>query len=315
AIPASSTRVPLLHSPESNDHAAELNGKKKFSRRGVKETEDRIPKGTSNSSVVNVDDGSSNAGDEDSCSTRAGDAFAFDFSILRVGSGRKEGKNRVEFVTRQLFPMDGGGGGELTQEQSSRPNWVDLTFGQARFGGGFESFTTAAAAAAAASEEEPTGAEVAKLAKLEVDGFQLGTKIATTGDNSWPMPVNLKRLIWNTQKTFKVDLRRSSDMHLMEIVEAVDKLQERLKVVTGDDAMSMEAQKNATLFFSILLCSTFARASPAYQYGIDASFMVSPKIAMEIDCRGRQRGHRSKKISCKVTESIPLACISPTHNA
>ncbi|KAK2989437.1 hypothetical protein RJ640_018755 [Escallonia rubra] len=98
----------------------------------------------------------------------------------------------------------------------------------------------------------------AEVQKLEADGFQLGTKIATTGDNSWPMPVNLKRLIWNAHKTFKVDLRRSSDMHLMEIVEAVDELQERLKVVTGDDAMSMEAQKNATLFFSILLRSTFA---------------------------------------------------------
>ncbi|KAK2998610.1 hypothetical protein RJ639_022997 [Escallonia herrerae] len=189
--------------------------------------------GTSNSSTVNADGVSSNAGDKDSCSTRTGDAFAFNFGILRVGSGRKEGENRAEFMTRQLFLVDGGGGGELTQEQSSRPNWVDLTFGQAGSG---------------------------------AYGFQLGTEIATTGDNSWPMPVNLKRLIWNAQKTFKVDLRRSSDMHLMEIVEAVDKLQERLKVVTGDDAMSMEAQKNATLFFSILLRSTFANKRVLNEY-------------------------------------------------
>ncbi|KAH0969209.1 hypothetical protein GBA52_028934 [Prunus armeniaca] len=47
-------------------------------------------------------------------------------------------------------------------------------------------------------------------------------------------------------------------MHPMEIVEAIDKLQERLKVVPGDDLLSVEAQKNATLFFSILLRSTFA---------------------------------------------------------
>ncbi|KAK3032567.1 hypothetical protein RJ639_036806 [Escallonia herrerae] len=51
--------------------------------------------GTSNSSVVNADSRSSNAGDEDSCSMRAGDAFAFDFGILRVGSGQKEGENRI----------------------------------------------------------------------------------------------------------------------------------------------------------------------------------------------------------------------------
>ncbi|KAH0971040.1 hypothetical protein GBA52_023196 [Prunus armeniaca] len=50
----------------------------------------------------------------------------------------------------------------------------------------------------------------------------------------------------------------TSDMHPMEIVEAIDKLQERLKVVPGDDLLSVEAQKNATLFFSILLRSTFA---------------------------------------------------------
>ncbi|KAK2981349.1 hypothetical protein RJ640_013140 [Escallonia rubra] len=69
-----------------------------------------------------------------------------------------------------------------------------------------------------------------EVQKLDADRFQLGTEIATTSDNSWHMPVNLKRLIWNAQKTFKVDLRRPSDMHSMEIVEATDKLHERLKV-------------------------------------------------------------------------------------
>ncbi|KAL0392464.1 UNVERIFIED_CONTAM: DNA-directed RNA polymerase II subunit RPB1 [Sesamum radiatum] len=91
----------------------------------------------------------------------------------------------------------------------------------------------------------------AEVQKLEADRYQLGTEIATTGDNSWPLPVNIKRLVLNAQKTFKVDFRRPSDMHPMEIVEAVDKLQERLKVVVGDDYLSMEAQKNATLFFNI----------------------------------------------------------------
>ncbi|KAI4986177.1 hypothetical protein ZWY2020_018807 [Hordeum vulgare] len=102
--------------------------------------------------------------------------------------------------------------------------------------------------------------------KLEADRLQLGTEIVTTGDITWPMPVNLKRLIWNAQKTFKIDLRRSSDMHPLEIVEAMDKLQERLKVVPGDDAMSVEAQKNATLLFNILLRSTFASKRVLKEY-------------------------------------------------
>lgn len=106
----------------------------------------------------------------------------------------------------------------------------------------------------------------AEVQKLEADRYQLGTEIATTGDNTWPMPVNLQRLIWNAQKTFKVDSRRTSDMHPMEIVEALDKLQEKLKVVPGDDLMSMEAQKNATLLFNILLCSTFASKRVLNEY-------------------------------------------------
>uniref|UniRef100_A0A453CSM0 DNA-directed RNA polymerase subunit n=1 Tax=Aegilops tauschii subsp. strangulata TaxID=200361 RepID=A0A453CSM0_AEGTS len=108
----------------------------------------------------------------------------------------------------------------------------------------------------------------AEFQKLEADRLQLGTEIATTGDITWPMPVNLKRLIWNAQKTFKIDLRRPSDMHPMEIVEAMDKLQERLKVVPGDDAMSIEAQKNATLLFNILLRSTFASKRVLKEYGL-----------------------------------------------
>ncbi|KAJ9703826.1 hypothetical protein PVL29_005200 [Vitis rotundifolia] len=106
----------------------------------------------------------------------------------------------------------------------------------------------------------------AEVQKLEADRNQLGTEIATTGDSFWPMPVNLKRLIWNAQKTFKIDLRRPSDMHPMKIVEAVDKLQERLKVVPEDDLISMEAQKNATLLFNILLRSTFASKRVLNEY-------------------------------------------------
>ncbi|XP_065856882.1 DNA-directed RNA polymerase II subunit RPB1-like [Euphorbia lathyris] len=106
----------------------------------------------------------------------------------------------------------------------------------------------------------------AEVQKLEVDRLQLGREIATTGDSSWPLPVNLMRLIWNAQKTFKVDTRKPSDIHPMEVVEAVDKLQERLKVVPGEDQLSVEAQKNATLFFGILLRSTLASKRVLQEY-------------------------------------------------
>lgn len=106
----------------------------------------------------------------------------------------------------------------------------------------------------------------AEVQKLEADRRQLCTEIAPSGDNSWPLPVNLKRLIWNAQKIFKIDFKKPSDMHPMEIVEAVDKLQERLKVVPGEDHISVEAQKNATLFFNCLLRSTLASKRVLKEY-------------------------------------------------
>ncbi|KAL3846325.1 hypothetical protein ACJIZ3_003728 [Penstemon smallii] len=96
----------------------------------------------------------------------------------------------------------------------------------------------------------------AEVQKLEADRYQLGTEIATTGDNSWPLPVNIRRLVLNAQKTFKVDFRRPSDMHPMEIVEAVDKLQERLKVVVG----------MLLFFFNILLRSALASKRVLKEY-------------------------------------------------
>jgi hypothetical protein len=41
-----------------------------------------------------------------------------------------------------------------------------------------------------------------ELAALRKDHHELATEVIPTGDASWPMPVNLKRLIWNAQKTF-----------------------------------------------------------------------------------------------------------------
>ncbi|XP_057856467.2 DNA-directed RNA polymerase II subunit RPB1 [Cryptomeria japonica] len=106
----------------------------------------------------------------------------------------------------------------------------------------------------------------AELEKLVSDRQQLATEIATNGDSSWHLPVNLKRLIWNAQKLFKVDPRKPSDMHPVEVVEALDKLQEKLIIVPGSDPLSIEAQKNATLFFNILLRSTLASKRVLKEY-------------------------------------------------
>uniref|UniRef100_A0A5B7A896 Putative ethylene-responsive transcription factor RAP2-7 isoform X1 n=1 Tax=Davidia involucrata TaxID=16924 RepID=A0A5B7A896_DAVIN len=105
--------------------------------------------GTSNSSIVNAE-ASSNAGDDDSCSTRAGcgDIFAFNFDILKVGGdfnndaeeGSQNRRTESKFMTRQLFPVSGDGGFAQGQSLASpstslRPNCVDLSFNQGGSGG------------------------------------------------------------------------------------------------------------------------------------------------------------------------------------
>ncbi|XP_016495732.1 APETALA2-like protein 3 isoform X1 [Nicotiana tabacum] len=93
--------------------------------------------GTSNSSARNAE-ASSSAGDDDTCSTRAGDMFAFNFDFLKVGGaetsrscsnndddqdGYDENRRvtQSEFVTRQLFPLD-------RSHTSRKPDWVDPSF-------------------------------------------------------------------------------------------------------------------------------------------------------------------------------------------
>lgn len=85
--------------------------------------------GTSNSSVVNADEAPGNGGDEDS----SNNSSAFNFGILnrlecRLPTSVEE---RPEFVTRQLFPVTGDGGGVGETEPSTtsfpKPQWLNLS--------------------------------------------------------------------------------------------------------------------------------------------------------------------------------------------
>ncbi|KAF3639064.1 hypothetical protein FXO38_22876 [Capsicum annuum] len=68
------------------------------------------------------------------------------------------------------------------------------------------------------------------------------------------------------KSTFDAIFSEALRIHPMEIIEVVDKLQERLKVVPGDDYLRMAAQKNATLFFNILLRSALASKKVLKEY-------------------------------------------------
>jgi DNA-directed RNA polymerase II subunit RPB1 len=55
--------------------------------------------------------------------------------------------------------------------------------------------------------------------KLKEDRQILHSEIFPQGKDTWPLPCNLKRLIWNAQKQFKVNLRQPTNLHPVTVVE------------------------------------------------------------------------------------------------
>ncbi|EGG15801.1 RNA polymerase II largest subunit [Cavenderia fasciculata] len=110
--------------------------------------------------------------------------------------------------------------------------------------------------------------------RLEFDRHQMRTEIIPTGESSWPLPVNLKRLINNAQKIFSIDYRTISDLNPATVVTAIDRLISRLRIVPHQEPIGLsseeelerqhydkawnETHQNATMLFAILLRSTFA---------------------------------------------------------
>jgi len=94
-----------------------------------------------------------------------------------------------------------------------------------------------------------------------------------TADDTWPLPVNLKRLIWNAQKIFHIDVAKPTDLHPLKVIEGIKQLSDRLIVIQGKDSISLEAQKNVTTLFNILLRSTLASKPVVEEYRLSqASF-------------------------------------------
>lgn len=83
--------------------------------------------GTSNSSIVNAEASSNITGDEDSCSTRAGGVFTFNFGILKVEGGNDD----VVVPTKEFFPVSAG---TSTMMIPARKSAMDLTMDR-RLGG------------------------------------------------------------------------------------------------------------------------------------------------------------------------------------
>jgi len=79
-------------------------------------------------------------------------------------------------------------------------------------------------------------------------------------------PGNIKRVIQNAVLQFQVDKAQASDMHPRDVIEKVNALLDRLVVVVGQDNLSVEAQKNATTLYQILIRSHLSAKRVLMEY-------------------------------------------------
>ena len=77
-------------------------------------------------------------------------------------------------------------------------------------------------------------------------------------DESSYAPGNIRRVINNAIRQFRVDKGKPSDMHPKDVIQKVNGLLSRLVVVVGEDPLSVEAQENATTLYRILIRSLLA---------------------------------------------------------
>jgi DNA-directed RNA polymerase II subunit RPB1 len=117
---------------------------------------------------------------------------------------------------------------------------------------------------------DPTAQQIleAEYEQIKQDRKFLREVVFPDGSDTWPLPVNLRRLIWNVQKYFQTEKKLPTDLDPVEICEKVKLLTTRLKIVPGlgDDEITGEIRNNAVLLFSILIRSTLASKRVLKEY-------------------------------------------------
>jgi DNA-directed RNA polymerase II subunit RPB1 len=117
---------------------------------------------------------------------------------------------------------------------------------------------------------------------LKSDLALLQKEVLKSGETQINLPVNLRRLIENAQRRFQCrpTLRQATDLHPLTVVKRTKELCSKIHVVTGEDALSKEAQRNATIMFSALLRSTLAskRVLSEYRLSDDAFGWVCTEV-------------------------------------
>eukprot|EP00877_Chromochloris_zofingiensis_P013598 jgi/Chrzof1/8492/Cz03g13040.t1 len=94
-------------------------------------------------------------------------------------------------------------------------------------------------------------------------------EVLKSGDNGLNIPVNMRRLIWNAQTKFDCGPTKPpppGGLSPMDITNKVEELGKKLMVVVGQDELSKEAQRNATVTFMTLMRATLASKRVLAEY-------------------------------------------------
>ncbi|XP_070538293.1 DNA-directed RNA polymerase II subunit RPB1-like [Ptychodera flava] len=104
--------------------------------------------------------------------------------------------------------------------------------------------------------------------------------IFPTGESKVVLPCNLQRLIWNAQKIFHINTRKTTDLHPLIVIEGIRDLSKKLVIVKGEDSISRQAQANATILVNILIRSTLCsrRATEEFKLSAEAFEWVLGEI-------------------------------------
>jgi DNA-directed RNA polymerase II subunit RPB1 len=109
----------------------------------------------------------------------------------------------------------------------------------------------------------------AEFSRLSDDRRILREEVFPDGKGGHPMPVNIGRIVQNSQQIFHIDPRVPSDLDPKYIIETRNALLDRLVVVRGPDPISRESQRNATILFGSLIRSALATRPIIEEYHLN----------------------------------------------
>ncbi|KAK9461884.1 DNA-directed RNA polymerase II subunit RPB1 [Lipomyces oligophaga] len=105
--------------------------------------------------------------------------------------------------------------------------------------------------------------------QLKGDREFLRSFVFKNGEDAWPLPVNIHRIVRNSQQIFHLDRSKASDLTPTEIITKVTELCKKLIVVRGNNSVVQEVQENATSLMQCLVRSRLASKRVFEEYRLN----------------------------------------------